>query len=672
MKTPIYRIPHNNQHNADVDEHTQLPHIKIYTDGSLVRQNRSMGAAAIFVINERSETGYIPFLAKPTPGNISSEKAELTAIYMALVLCHSEGYKYSIYTDSQSSIDAIANITKQPLTTRNALKMANYQLLQLIKHQLYRIQTPVEFVKVKAHTGDRFNEIADQQASNARTGTAKVMCIYENTNYPTQVLDRLSLYDDNTIVDIYPRKIIKTKYLTNLQRKNNAYIKQRWANREYEEENINVAVDWSHTIKIAGSKYNLENPLDSRHTDELNFRIRNILNMLPISDRLYRHGIITREEERVCPQCEAERADMFTNTATPHETHHHLYECLVTKSRYNTLRSQTKAIMTRTWLNKENPLPNKLAEYILQKLSFTNKPATELNKHFLHSAQARGIVTVHLRQSFASDCRLKQMLYEAQGEHPNYNRKSILTFAINCYLTAAYQNIWIPRCAAIKARNQTADEPEIAPTRHDQIVEVHNTVYHHNVRVEELDNYIYFVPSDEEDNLPEPTTETDIEQQHMDRETMPLAHEDEFNADITEADRTSTSSEDSIDNNITDTPTEDPPTKQLRQKRAYRTLEEHETERVLHVHDSEEYTQPPRKRQATLRNAVAQHTSTNILSRPKRKCAEIDNYYDNARYNGLAIVESLAQTAKRVCLEKEKEPPDKASASQHQLAVDST
>lgn len=94
------------------------------------------------------------------PNNPSSTKAELYAIYAALLITDKR-IQIRINTDSKCSLDIIKNKYNAHLTERNLLKINNHFLIEAIRDEIKRFQHKPIFIKVKAHTGVELNERAD-------------------------------------------------------------------------------------------------------------------------------------------------------------------------------------------------------------------------------------------------------------------------------------------------------------------------------------------------------------------------------------------------------------------------------------------------------------------------------------------------------------------------------
>ena len=95
----------------------------------------------------------------------SSTKAELFAIWSALLAVPMNINNINIFTDSQSAIDSINRHTI--LNFRQRSKIPNSIIIEQIWRLMRVKDINCRFVKVKAHTGNEYNEAADRIAKQA-------------------------------------------------------------------------------------------------------------------------------------------------------------------------------------------------------------------------------------------------------------------------------------------------------------------------------------------------------------------------------------------------------------------------------------------------------------------------------------------------------------------------
>lgn len=139
-----------------------MSQVKIYTDGSCLGNPGRGGWGAILIYNEHRKK--ISGSEKETTNN----RMELTAIIESLKILKKSS-KIVLHTDSKYAMDGI---TKWIFSwKKNGWKTANRKLvknsdlwqeldLEVVKHQ-------IEWVWVKGHTGNHFNEIVDELARKA-------------------------------------------------------------------------------------------------------------------------------------------------------------------------------------------------------------------------------------------------------------------------------------------------------------------------------------------------------------------------------------------------------------------------------------------------------------------------------------------------------------------------
>jgi ribonuclease HI len=141
-----------------------LTALTFYTDGSLShfsQQDIKLSCAWIQTKNINVEHSFSCSL-ESFP---SSTKAELMAIMTALLTCP-QHCLVSIYTDSQSSIQLIENQTIHE-NTRKKFKTKNFSIITSIQHIINTLSLKVIFHKIKAHTGNRLNDLVDSLAKSA-------------------------------------------------------------------------------------------------------------------------------------------------------------------------------------------------------------------------------------------------------------------------------------------------------------------------------------------------------------------------------------------------------------------------------------------------------------------------------------------------------------------------
>ena len=127
----------------------QPPKIQIWTDGSLKDTNLGSGIVFSTVSEHNESTIYQEIKCKPPAGNPSSTKAELAAIYGALIRC-TENQQIQLFSDSQAAIDGISKACQISTTIRQICKMNNNAMLDAIKCEIKKFLHPPQFIKINS------------------------------------------------------------------------------------------------------------------------------------------------------------------------------------------------------------------------------------------------------------------------------------------------------------------------------------------------------------------------------------------------------------------------------------------------------------------------------------------------------------------------------------------
>ncbi|PKK72014.1 hypothetical protein RhiirC2_777704 [Rhizophagus irregularis] len=145
-----------------------------YTDGSFHRIDESsstptqMGFAWIEVSNSSPISGPPPPSYKGALSfNPSSTKAEIYALLTA-VIAVPDNSELDVYTDSLNVIHTFHKITNKLTSIRQTLKCNNHIAWRLIDTLILKKKLVVRLHKVKAHSKDFWNDMADNLANIAR------------------------------------------------------------------------------------------------------------------------------------------------------------------------------------------------------------------------------------------------------------------------------------------------------------------------------------------------------------------------------------------------------------------------------------------------------------------------------------------------------------------------
>lgn len=139
--------------------------LKIYTDGACVNNGSPKAKAAYgFVVIENDQV--IHKEGERCEGAQTNNVGELTAILKAMFYCLEGGYESAtIYSDSKYAINSITewNIEKKI----KGQKKKNYDLIKECKYLFERQEIEFDFVWIKGHSDDYFNDMADSLATGA-------------------------------------------------------------------------------------------------------------------------------------------------------------------------------------------------------------------------------------------------------------------------------------------------------------------------------------------------------------------------------------------------------------------------------------------------------------------------------------------------------------------------
>ncbi|CAB5181195.1 unnamed protein product [Rhizophagus irregularis] len=237
----------------------------------------------------------------------SSTKAETMAILTVLVVCPEFG-KIIIHTDSQAAIDSFHKSKNlHTISPRRFNKINNNILWSSIHFIIKSLSLKVKLLKVKAHSGNQFNDIADIQAKLGRTQPIPTTIIHDHLPNQTITLN----WNDEIPLDKDVRKCVGT--ILNYRRLDNHL---NHASLESIKNNTkNLLINWALSSKWFN--YNGRNDSTSPlHTKDLKWKIRCSTLTLPTLDILNRNFPLLIKDRTQCPSCHNHV-----------ETNIHLWEC---------------------------------------------------------------------------------------------------------------------------------------------------------------------------------------------------------------------------------------------------------------------------------------------------------------------------------------------------------
>lgn len=165
------RIYHNDQFKVinktmdlftDKNKENKLYDVEIWTDGASFNNGRENAQAAwafVALTSQQLPNQIIHEESGLVEGKQTNNRGEAFAIFHALKWAGERGYKkIRIHTDSQITL---YNLAKHPLKIKE-----NRDIFEQIYNVLNKYQLDVNYVKVTGHSGDTYNERADQLAKS--------------------------------------------------------------------------------------------------------------------------------------------------------------------------------------------------------------------------------------------------------------------------------------------------------------------------------------------------------------------------------------------------------------------------------------------------------------------------------------------------------------------------
>jgi ribonuclease HI len=343
--------------------------LHVWTDGSLIANE--MGAAAVFVINHNNqETEVGTRQCKIEKTNASSTKAELAAFLMTLRTVHKK-QKTKIYTDSQTAIEAINSFASTDLSLRSKIKLKNHSILDEICFLQRQMEYPIEFIKVKAHTGLKWNERADTLAKEMKNE-----CIEIQHN---DTLKR-SLFFNGYNTNDYAGYWIKKQNRIDMEAHAETRLQQTWPDV--------AGIDMNATFRIMSSGRNRINAFDSSTNFEHAFRIKLLYQKLPVLKTTVEFTN-TDNTNPYCRRCKEEIEDI-----------QHLFNCTHTIKEDHNLYNKTINILYKR-INPPHKKDWVVKETIAQLVSNWDKLVLNWNE-FIQSPYSKGIITKDVIFNYAA------------------------------------------------------------------------------------------------------------------------------------------------------------------------------------------------------------------------------------------------------------------------------
>jgi ribonuclease HI len=285
-----------------------------YTDGSLINLQTpecKMGFGWIELTTNTTFKGATIF-------NPSSTKSETIAILTAIISVPNDS-TLNIYTDSQNCINNWKTFSDPLVSRRKQLNKNNHNLWTLLKDLTKTKNLTINFIKVKAHSNDTFNDIADD--------LVKQGLLYKPIYVqPKAFTDSLlcPIWNHIGTIDTNPRKWIKkvlqSRIFTSFLFNNNLH--------SFRSNFDTDAINWEYTARWISRNINQEEITSFRHTRQVSHKIESITHNLPTSDlQKQRCTKLYLNEPILCPLCTREE-DNNSHIGLCISTKHDINACL--------------------------------------------------------------------------------------------------------------------------------------------------------------------------------------------------------------------------------------------------------------------------------------------------------------------------------------------------------
>jgi ribonuclease HI len=309
--------------------------IEYYTDGAMKGGNESensnkMGLGWVVKIEENAEDS-ISF-SSSIENWPSSTRAELGAIWTALLTAPCEAQTH-IFTDSKAAIEAIES-HQENSKLRNWFKTKNRSIIRQIKDCCIAKNLDLVLHKVKGHSGNKWNDIADKLAKEGINETNPI-------KVPETTLNNLLVIPKwkNQIIDSPLRSFVNiTTAIT---------YETEWAElskmAEIIPHNQNTSISdkpyWKNTWEIL-KKMQGKKCISLKKSKALIFRIKCINNILPTKEICFQRNPKLYKSQR-CIACYKEN-----------ETFYHIAECEVYQKIWKNLEEETLQLTRLKVLSK--------------------------------------------------------------------------------------------------------------------------------------------------------------------------------------------------------------------------------------------------------------------------------------------------------------------------------
>ena len=284
---------------------------------------------------------------------------------------------------------------------------------------------PPKLHKVKGHSNDKFNDIADEEANSARNLDIEDIYIKPDTISPfvTSYIhvdpETEDINQTHNRIEMYPGHYLKTTDQTNRNNSNNLYLQQKMEKHFNTTKTINI----TSTSKLNSTTMDKANPLDASFTYEHGFRLKTLTFRLPTLKNTKLWKLST---SNTCPRCITQDNNII-------EDQNHLWTCQHTINSLPHLFVLTKENIIRRipnikTLNKEE---NALSITIDDLIDFI-KPDSNNPLSFLASPIAQGFITTET-----------ESILQNKFQAPQKAKKDWILLLLDSWLSAFYKYIWI-------------------------------------------------------------------------------------------------------------------------------------------------------------------------------------------------------------------------------------
>jgi ribonuclease HI len=392
---------------------------QFFTDGSLGKTKDQVIKMGVSWIQSQG-----PNIGRKFSAGISnwpsSYRAESAAIFL-VTLVVPEYCNVEIVTDSQNCIDTFSRLSKPDVkrTAKRWMKEKNWLLWARIIDTIQKKHISVRLSKIKAHSGNKFNEIADKLAKEGKeeeeiTWNEPFSALWKAIPIWNEIPIEISLRD---FIKEYNKKEILINWTTQNR------IQKIWSQEIHEQKNIKWNLVWERIR--AGNSLNTS----IKQNRERTFGIKMLHNELPTLDNLEKRRPDIYYRKTTCVICKEEK-----------ETLDHLLSCKSTEeTRKQIWNSTTKKIIEK-WIPRHQSKETQINRYIIEYFK-------DLGNKTL--ATSKNIINFSLGLRNTTDCS-NWDIHLAKAGVSSGKAKIIFIKASQFFAKSLRKHIWNPRCEKIQ------------------------------------------------------------------------------------------------------------------------------------------------------------------------------------------------------------------------------